>query len=150
MGNRRYRRMKCDLGLTYSTKPEKIEVFCEAIRELVRLHPYMRKDYYQVYLNKISATSLDILVYVFWEAPDWSTELRERQRFLLDILRIAQRMEVEFAYPTQTVYWKRAEDNTGNDEYKGDAHTCARSIVSESISSDGKPAPVAFPETPTV
>ncbi|MCB1736999.1 MAG: mechanosensitive ion channel family protein [Gammaproteobacteria bacterium] len=121
MGKRRFRRLKSTLGLTYDTPPERIEAFCEALRELVRQHPYMRKDYFQIYFNNFGAASLDVLVYVFWETPDWSTELRERQRFLLDILRVAKEMEVEFAFPTQTLYlreeanWK-APQGSGNRE----------------------------------
>lgn len=107
MGARRYRRMKTMLGLTYDTPPEKIDAFCEGIRVLISLHPYMRKDYYQVYFNAYNAASLDILVYVFWATPDWNTELRERHRFLLDILRLAKQLGVEFAYPTQTLYLKQ-------------------------------------------
>jgi MscS family membrane protein len=104
LGNRRYRRWKAMLSLTYDTPPEKIEAFCEGVRELVRQHPYTRKDYYQVYLNAFAPTSLDVLVYVFFECPDWSTELRERQRLMLDVLRLARRMAVEFAFPTQTLH----------------------------------------------
>ncbi len=107
MGERRFRRMKSTLGLSYETKPEMVEAFCEGVRELVRIHPYMRKDYYHVYFNGFGASSLDILVYVFWEAPDWSTELRERHRFLLDIHRLAEKMGVEFAFPTQTLYMRQ-------------------------------------------
>ncbi|MBL1322068.1 MAG: mechanosensitive ion channel family protein [Methylophaga sp.] len=107
MGARRYRRMKTMLGLTYDTPPEKIDAFCEGIRTLISLHPYMRKDYYQVYFNAYNSASLDILVYVFWATPDWNTELRERHRFLLDILRLAKQLGVEFAYPTQTLYLKQ-------------------------------------------
>ena len=108
MGARRYRRMKTQLGLTYDTPPEKIEAFCEGIRTLVLLHPYMRKDYYQIFFNEYNASSLGILVYVFWETPDWNMELRERHRFLLDILRLAKKLQVEFAYPTQTLYLKQS------------------------------------------
>jgi len=103
MGARQYRRMSTLLSLTYDTPPERIEAFCAGIRQLVELHPYMRKDYYHVYLNQFAAASLDILVYVFWKTPDWGKELQERQRFLLDILRLAKELQVEFAFPTQTL-----------------------------------------------
>ena len=107
MGARSYRRLSCKLSIAYDTPPERIEAFCEGIREIVRLHPYMRKDYYQVYLNGFGAAALEILVYVFWQTPEWSTELRERHRFLLDCLRLAKRLGVEYAYPTQTLYLKQ-------------------------------------------
>jgi MscS family membrane protein len=107
MGARPYRRMKTLLSLTYDTSPEKIEAFCAGIRHLVERHPHMRKDYYQVYFNQYGADSLGILVYVFWTTPDWATELKERHRFLLDILRLAKQLGVEFAFPTQTLYLRQ-------------------------------------------
>lgn len=107
-GARRYRRALTMLSVTYATPPDLIDAFCEGVRELIRLHPYTRKDYYHVYFNKFSDSSLDILLYVFFEAPDWSTELRERHRLFIDILRLANKLGVEFAFPTQTLWMERA------------------------------------------
>jgi len=105
-GARRYRRIKTMISLSYATPPLKIEAFCEAVRGLIRKHPYTRKDYYHVYLNEFADSSLNVLVYCFVETPDWSTELREKHRLFLDILRVAQRLEVEIAFPTQTLHVK--------------------------------------------
>ena len=150
MGKRRYRRLSTKLAIAYDTPPDRIESFCEAIRELVRQHPYMRKDYYQVYLNDLGSSSLDVLVYVFWETPDWSTELRERHRFLLDCLRVAQKLGIEYAYPTQTLYLKRPGDG---DRAAGEApelveeegRRVARAVVEASTGLGRKPPPVRFP-----
>ena len=156
MGARRFRRMKTMLGLTYDTAPEKIDAFCEGIRALIQLHPYMRKDYYQVYFNQYNAASLDILVYVFWETPDWNTELRERHRFLLDILRLAKQLGVEFAYPTQTLHIKQGEAtppfapvNFSPAMSEADAMAMgqkeAEAIVDATLGRGVKPDPVRFP-----
>jgi MscS family membrane protein len=155
MGARRFRRMKTMLGLTYDTAPEKIDAFCEGIRSLVQLHPYMRKDYYQVYFNQYNAASLDILVYVFWETPDWNTELRERHRFLLDILRLAKQLEVEFAYPTQTLYLKQDdkeriaptafEPTMTESDALAMGQQQAEAIVDGTLGRGVKPDPVRFP-----
>jgi len=107
---RRYRRWKQMIGIGYATPPDKIAAFCEGIRELLRVHPYTRKDYYQVWLNGFASSSLDVLVYVFWTAPDWQTELRERHRFMLDIIRLAGDLGVEFAFPSRTVYLRKEEN----------------------------------------
>ena len=107
---RRYRRWKQMVSIGYATPPEKISAFCEGIRELLRLHPYTRKDYYQVWLNEFAGSSLDVLVYVFWATPDWPTELRERHRFMLDIIRLAGDLGVEFAFPSRTVYLRKEEN----------------------------------------
>ena len=40
----------------------------------------------------------------YLETRDWSIELRERHRLFLDILRLAQKLKVEFAFPTQTLH----------------------------------------------
>lgn len=106
MGRRRYRRIKTTLAIAYDTPPDAIEAFCEGIRELIRQHPYTRKDYYHVYLNDFGASSLDILLYCFVETPEWGTELRERHRLLLDIVRLAAELGVEFAFPTRTLYMR--------------------------------------------
>jgi MscS family membrane protein len=154
MGARRFRRMKQVLSVTYDTSPEKIEAFCEGIRKIIQLHPYMRKDYYQVYFNEYGAASLNVLVYVFWATPDWSMELRERHRFLLDILRLAKQLDVEFAFPTQTLYLKQGDTaQTAAGPFKPgmsyeDAlergRQEAESIVSQTLGRD-IPGPVEFP-----
>lgn len=150
MGERRYRRLSTRLGVVYQTPPDKIEAFCEGIRELVRQHPYMRKDYFHVYFNGYAESALEILVYVFWETPEWSTELRERHRFLLDILRLARNLGVDFAYPTQTLYMKREADEPGVSEEAPLDSACesgrklARQIVEESTGLNVKPPPVSF------
>ncbi|MEM8996699.1 MAG: mechanosensitive ion channel family protein, partial [Acidobacteriota bacterium] len=110
LGARTYRRWSTTLGLAYETPAEKVEAFCEGIRELVRKHPQTRKDSYQVYLNSFSAASIDVLLYIFFQTPDWASELAARHRMALDIMRLAQSLGVEFAYPTQTLYLKRPGD----------------------------------------
>ena len=103
MGERQYRRYTTKLGLVYGTPAEKMEGFCEGVRELIRQHPKTRKDYFMVYFNDFSASSLDVLLYCFFEVVDWEEELQMRHRLLLDITRLAQTMGVSFAFPTQTV-----------------------------------------------
>jgi MscS family membrane protein len=112
LGDRTYRRWSTRLGIAYNTPPEKIDAFCEGIRELVRRHPHTRKDYYHVYFNEFGADSLQILVYVFFITPDWATELRERHRLAIDIVRLASELGIEFAFPTQTLYLRREEWET--------------------------------------
>ncbi len=103
-GKRNYRRWKTMLSLTYDTPPEKIEAFCEGVRELIRRHPHTRKDRFEVRFNQFGAASLDILIYLFFDTRDWSVELESRHRLGIDILRLAERLGVEFAFPTQTIH----------------------------------------------
>ena len=108
-GRRKYRRWKTHIGVQYDTPPDKLIAFTEGIRELVRSHPYTTKDYFQVWLHQWSASSMDVLLYIFFEVPDWSTELRERERMFVDIVRLADKLGVQFAFPTQTVHLYKEE-----------------------------------------
>lgn len=109
MGRRQYRRITATLGLQYDTTPEQIDAFCEGIRELIRRHPYTRKDYYHVYLNGFGENSLDIMLYCFLECPDWSVELREKHRLYVDIMKLAESLGVSFAFPTRTLHLYQEE-----------------------------------------
>lgn len=104
MGLRQYRRVKTFLGVTYDTPSEKIEAFCEGIKNIIKANPHTRKDYFHVVFNDFGAFSLDIMVYFFLKVPDWSNELVERQNVLLEIIRVAEELEIEFAFPTQTLH----------------------------------------------
>ena len=54
-----------------------------------------RQDFYEVHFTTFGAHSLDVLVYVFFKVPDWSTELQQRHNFLLEVLRLAKELGVE-------------------------------------------------------
>ncbi|MAE64255.1 MAG: mechanosensitive ion channel protein MscS [Phycisphaeraceae bacterium] len=103
-GRRTYRRWKTYIGIQYDTPPDKMIAFVEGIRELIRTHPHTRKDYFHVYYNRFGPSSLDILLYVFHQVPDWGTELAERERLFVDIVRLADEIGVSFAFPTRTVH----------------------------------------------
>jgi MscS family membrane protein len=124
-GARRYRRWNATLSVTYDTPPEKIEAFCEGIRELIRRHPDTRKDYFHVYARDFSAASLDILLYLFFTSPDWGKELQARHALFLDILRLSQELGVEFAFPTQTLHVLRP----GEEPDHGELPSAAEAIV---------------------
>ncbi len=104
LGMRKYRRLKTILNLTYTTSPEQMEAFVEGIKAIVKANSNFRQDYYEIHFHAFGAHSLDVLVYVFFSVPDWSTELQQRHNFLLEILRLAKALEVEFAFPTQTLH----------------------------------------------
>jgi MscS family membrane protein len=106
-GARRFRRFKTTIGVEYGTDPEKLEAFCEGIRQLIIRQPAARKDYFHVYFNNLGPSSLDIMLYMFFEVPDWSAELAERHKILINILRLGNELGVQFAFPTQTVRFLR-------------------------------------------
>jgi len=160
-GRRRYRRVKTHIGIQYDTPPQKVVAFTEGIRELVRSHPMTRKDYFQVWFHGFGASSLDILLYVFHEAPDWSTELRERERLFLDIMRLADQLGVQFAFPTQTVHLHHEDPSSPAHQPSSpptartdrdaeiDGIRTAQRLVQDQPWRDEKPGPVQFHAGPS-
>ncbi len=104
MGLRRWRRYNTTLGIAYHTKPDQIQAFVEGVRALIRANPVTRKDYYVVEFHGFGAASLNILLYCFFDAQTWNEELRARHVLNLDIMRLAADLDVEFAFPTQTLH----------------------------------------------
>lgn len=104
MGLRQFRRFKTELGLTYNTAPKKIDLFVKGVKEIIKIHPTTRKDYFEVHLNSFGASSINILLYCFFEAKDWTAELKGRHEIMYAILLLAEEIGVSFAFPSQSIY----------------------------------------------
>ena len=103
LGKRKARRTRIVLDITYDTEPEKIKAFIEGIKNIILSNSYTQKDYYQCYFNKFGSYSLQILLNFFLRVKDWDSELREKQNIFLEILRLAKKLQLDFAFPTQTL-----------------------------------------------
>ena len=120
-GLRAYRRYYTQITITYDTPPELIELFVEGLREIVKNHPTTRKDYYEVHLNDMSASSINIMFYIFFEVGTWTDELKGRHEVLLSIIKLADSIGVNFAFPTQTLHMETFPEKKGNSpEYDKD------------------------------
>lgn len=148
MGRRRFRRFKETIGIQYDSSPEQMEAFCEGIRELIRRHPYTRKDYYHVYFNGFGDNALNILLYCFVETPDWATELREKHRLFQDISRLAASLGVSFAFPTRTIHLVQSENSQTEAPQLSNPLDAGRlqgaEIAGPPATAETRPGPVVF------
>ncbi len=103
-GLRLFRRYKTTLGITYDTPADLVAIFVEGVRKIALKHPKTRKDNIRVNLIDLGANSLDIIFSVFFEVPDVEGELEAKQEIILDVIRLAETLGVEFAFPTQTLH----------------------------------------------
>lgn len=103
LGARRWRLLKFTLAVSYATPPERLEAFCEALRELIRKHPHARQDEFQVCVHDLTPNAIDILVQCSLQVTGGAAEATERHKLLLDILRTARRMNIETASPKPVV-----------------------------------------------
>lgn len=103
-GKREFRRCNTTLGLTYDSTPQQVQAFVEGVRAIIVSNPYTRKDVYEVHMVGFGDSSLDVMLYFFFKCDTWTEELRERHNIYLRILQLAADLEVEFAFPTQSLH----------------------------------------------
>ncbi len=110
MGQRNFRRVKTTLGVTYNTPPDRLDAFVTEIRSLLKNHPRVANTTCEVHFAAFGDSALQVMMYFFLDVPDWSAELDTRAHIYMDILRIAERLGVEFAFPSMSVYVERNPD----------------------------------------
>lgn len=105
LGARPWRRYRTTLGLTYDTPPERVEAFCEGLRELLAgLPERVKQDSYLVRFVGFGASTLDVLLQCHLLTREYAIEQEYRNDLNLEILRLAERVGVSFAFPSQSVY----------------------------------------------
>ncbi len=101
---RDYRRYATSITVTYSTKPSKMEEFVNGVREIVNAHPKVRPNSAQVQFHEMGNSSLDIFYAAIFEVTDHGEWLACRQDVFLAVMRLAEEMNISFAFPSTSVY----------------------------------------------
>ncbi len=104
MGQRPFRRQTTTVGIEYGTPTAKIEQLVERMNAIVMEHPETWKGTCEIHFKDFGASSLDIMVYFFIEAPDWHRELQVRQGIFLDFMKAAEQLGIGFAFPSTSLY----------------------------------------------
>ena len=58
----------------------------------------------EIHLNEMSASSLDIMVYSFFDVPTWTEELAARHEIFMASIALANTLGVRFAFPSTSIY----------------------------------------------
>jgi MscS family membrane protein len=103
-GRRRFRRYATRIGVAYATRPEKLIAFRDGIQAVIRRQGLTRKEHFEVAIHELAASAIEILVNVYFEVADRHQELAARDALILDILRLAEDLNIELAFPTQTIH----------------------------------------------
>jgi MscS family membrane protein len=105
------RRVKAYIGLTYDSPPERVEELVKRVRLMLEGDSDVRQDFMLVNFTDFNAYSLDVLVYYFTVTTVWAEYLAVRQKINLEIMKIVHELELQFAFPSQTLY-------LGDEEFK--------------------------------
>ena len=105
------RRTELHLSVRYDTPPETIEAFLEGVKCVIQANATAHRDRINVVLHDFGDSGLTLLVAFHLRVADRPHELVERQRILIEVLRLARTLGVEFAFPTRTIALDRRAGN---------------------------------------
>lgn len=104
LGRRKYRRTVETLGLTYSTSKADLEAFISGVKDILKAHPKTKDEKSYVSFKRFGDSSLEVLLYFFLDVINYDEELKGKEELFLEIKVLAERIGVEFAYPSQSLY----------------------------------------------
>lgn len=123
------RRIKMNLAVKYDSKAKDIQNAIEQIREMLKNHPDLAteatdfqhtsrksirlvsqeddqgvKKTMLVYLDELSDSSINILIYCFTKTTNWNEWLRVKEDVIYKIMAILEENSLEFAFPSMSLY----------------------------------------------
>ena len=98
------RRLDLTLSFTYSTTTQQMRALLEEIRVLLQNTDEVDTDSILVHFVDMSASSLDVRVICQVLNPDFRQFMARKESLFLEIMGIAERLGIEFAFPSQSLY----------------------------------------------
>jgi MscS family membrane protein len=92
------------IGLRYETTPEQLRAVVEGIHKLLAEHPSIDYGSLRVRFLCLGASSLDVEVFAYVFARDWSHFLELQEHLLLRVMEIIAAAGAQIAFPSQTLY----------------------------------------------
>ncbi len=108
---RNVRRIKMRIGLTYDTSSAQMAAAITGIESILLNHPGVDQNYKLVKFDEFADSSLSIFLYYFSASKVWDEYLQVRQEVNMEIMKLLENMELEFAFPSQTVYLHKQADS---------------------------------------
>jgi len=101
------RRIVFSIGVTYQTSAAKLKKIPEILRSAVEAQDKVRFD--RAHFHKYGDFALIFEIVYYVKSPEYGVYMDIQQAINLQIFEEFERQDIEFAYPTQTLYLQRAE-----------------------------------------
>ena len=99
------RRIKMNVGLTYSTTEKQVITIVEEIKYMLHSHKGIsHQDTLLVNFDAFGDSSLKIFIYAFTATANWEKYLDIREDVHLKIMKIVESNGSSFAFPSQSIY----------------------------------------------
>ncbi len=109
------RRNIITVGVTYQTAPDKLKLVPEMIREVIEAQELVRFD--RSHFKQFNASSLNFEAVYYVLDPTFVVFMDIQQAINLELFQRFSAEDIEFAYPTQTIYLGNGnKNNNGHKE----------------------------------
>ena len=105
--DRKYRRLKWIIGLTYESSVKQLKDICRDIEAFVQSNnSFIVNDEFRLYVRveKFNDSSIDILINTFTNTNDWEKYLKIKEELVFKIKEIVENNDGSFAFPSQSIY----------------------------------------------
>ncbi len=107
---RSQRQIKMRIGITYATPTSKMKLAIEGIEKILRNHPGVDQEFSLVKFDNFDESALSIFLYYFSKSKEWTVYLQVRQEVNLQIMQLLESLDLEFAFPSRTLYIQGDQD----------------------------------------
>jgi MscS family membrane protein len=107
------RRIKLQVGLTYSTTGEQLNNIVKEIRSMLHTHKNIsQKETLLVNFESFGESALNIFVYTFTNTSNWERYLNIREDIHMKIIQIVEKNGSSFAFPSRSIYMEQTTDES--------------------------------------
>ena len=92
------------IGLRYETTADQLQIVTDGIRRLLTDHDSVSRESVRVRFFRLGPSSLDVEVFAYIFATDWTQFLEIQERLLFDVTGIVSAAGTAIAFPSQTMY----------------------------------------------
>lgn len=104
------RRIKMNVGLTYSTSSTQMLAIVKEIKYMLHNHPHISQDEtLLVNFNTFGDSALNIFIYTFTSTANWENYLHIREDIHIQVMKIVEENHSHFAFPSQSIYIEEAK-----------------------------------------
>ena len=87
------------------TTPDQLRFLLTELRKVLYAHPKVYEDPARIRFVGVTPNSLDLEIFAYLEAADYSAFLAVREDIMLRMLDVVDRSGTDFAFPSQTIYF---------------------------------------------
>lgn len=111
VSNAHKRRIDMTFGVTYDTSDEKLNTAIELVKDIISKNTDIAPDY-SVFVETLESSSINIRLLGYAKTKIYDKFTQIRSRIYLDVIKAFRENNIDFAFPSQTIYM--AKENNEN------------------------------------